>query len=114
MGPGLFTGSLIACGGLFPTMVAGLMLQAASLIVALMSEGVLSNYTTLILLGIGWNFAFVAGTMILLASITAQEKTKVTAVNETLRFACNAVAALISSSFTWATLNWICLGMIVL
>eukprot|EP00931_Biecheleriopsis_adriatica_P116746 TRINITY_DN92348_c0_g1_i1.p1 TRINITY_DN92348_c0_g1~~TRINITY_DN92348_c0_g1_i1.p1 ORF type:complete len:474 (-),score=42.64 TRINITY_DN92348_c0_g1_i1:83-1504(-) len=112
--PGLWTGNFIAWRGLFPVMISGLILQAASITVNLSSPGIISNYIGLTLLGVGWNFAFVAGTMLLLASHSAEERAKVTGVNETLRFTANAVAGLLSSSLPWTTINCVCLGAVVL
>jgi len=107
--PGLFSGKWTNKIGIMPMMLVGLALQAAGMICGLCFAGVRIFFIYLALLGIGWNFAFVAGTMLVISSHTMTERTKVTSVNETLRFVGNACAVLISSSVTWHHVSAICL-----
>eukprot|EP00415_Alexandrium_ostenfeldii_P000042 UN0042 len=116
--PGFVTGELIKRFSLVPVMSAGLLFQAASMataIVGAIAGASLANYyVALGMLGIGWNLAFVSSTMVLLDSHTPAERTKVTSANEVIRFAANAVGVLVSSTVPWESLNWVCLGFVVL
>lgn len=99
--PGLFTGSCIGKVGTFPIMGTGILLQALCMVVTLFGYHVWNFYAGLILLGMGWNFAFVASTMLLLASHSPQERTKVTSFNEMFRFVANGIASILSSTLHW-------------
>merc|ERR1712039_241773 len=96
-------------GGGLPVMGLGLLLQASCMFVCLAGTGLLEFYLGLCLLGLGWNLAFVSGTLLLIKSHTVPERTKVTSANETLRFAANGAAVLLSSTLQWEHLMYICL-----
>jgi len=102
--PGFFTGSAIALFGVFPIMFAGILIQCAGGTVLLIQSAWTNFYVGLVLIGLGWNLAFVSGTMLLLESHTAEERTKVTSANETLRFMSNCLAVLLSSTLQWMPL----------
>jgi len=53
----------------------------------------------LVLLGIGWNFLFVGGTVLLARSYQPSERFKVQGLNEFLVFGCQATAALSAGVF---------------
>jgi MFS family permease len=113
--PGFFTGHLIKRVGRFPIMVCGLVLQASSNAVCLFGVDVWNFFVGMILLGSGWNFAFVSSTTLLIESIenhSAEERVRVTSANETLRFLANAIGALLSSTLNWNVLNYICLALL--
>eukprot|EP00929_Paragymnodinium_shiwhaense_P014632 TRINITY_DN12255_c1_g2_i1.p1 TRINITY_DN12255_c1_g2~~TRINITY_DN12255_c1_g2_i1.p1 ORF type:complete len:539 (+),score=63.32 TRINITY_DN12255_c1_g2_i1:74-1618(+) len=105
--PGLVTGTVVSKVGTMPVVVAGLVLQAAALVVALSGESLLHFYIALILLGIGWNLAFVSSTVLLIQSHEPEERTKVTSANETARFVANGVAVILSSSVDWDVVNYV-------
>jgi len=107
--PGFVTGNIISTCGDVPVMATGLFLQASGMIVGLTGVHLLQFYLSLALIGFGWNLAFVSGTLLLVKSHSAAEKTKVTSANETLRFAANGAAALLSSTLQWDTLMYSCL-----
>merc|ERR1719267_194519 len=90
-------------------MTTGFVLQAASQLVFLCGTDAVNFYGGLVLLGVGWNCAFISGTMLLLESHTENERVRVTSANETLRFTANACGILMSSSFSWRFLNNMCL-----
>merc|ERR1712182_58846 len=79
--PGLFTGNIIGAIGKFPVMGVGIIFQAACALITLWGYQTANFYVGLILLGAGWNFAFVASTMLLLSSHAPEERTKVTSFN---------------------------------
>lgn len=109
--PGLFTGHFIGAVGKYPVMCLGIGLQLLCMVVMLLGYSVLNFYVSLIILGVGWNFAFVSSTILLLSSHTQEERPKVTAVNETLRFLANAIASILSSTLKWDDLSYTCLGL---
>jgi len=98
--------------GVYKTLALGLLLEALSFILAIFGSGVWAFYVSQLLNGVGWNFAFVASTLLLLRSFSPEEKTQVTGTNESLRFAANAVATLVASLTTWVTANVICLSVV--
>mmetsp|Transcript_52221 Transcript_52221/g.111178 ORF Transcript_52221/g.111178 Transcript_52221/m.111178 type:complete len:484 (+) Transcript_52221:410-1861(+) len=111
--PGFWTGAFITKLGEVPVMGAGLAIQAASLIVCLTGKNYEQFYTGLGLLGMGWNFAFVAGTLMIVASHTSAERAKVTSANETLRFLANGIGVILASALSWDTLCCVCLAMLL-
>ncbi len=111
--PGFFTGDFIAILGELPVMCTGLVLQAMSLVIALTGVDYGQFYGSLALLGVGWNLAFVAGTMLVVKSHSLNERTKVTAANEMLRFTANAVACVLASGLPWNTVCFVCLCALV-
>jgi len=107
--PGLATGSIMNVVGKIPVLGTGIALQAGAMVVTMAQFTVANFYVGLILLGAGWNFAFVSSTMLLINSHTLQERTKVTSFNETLRFAANGVAVILSTSLSWNTISLMCI-----
>merc|ERR1712048_673969 len=101
--------NLVAHIGINATMASGLLVQAISCVLNLYKQDIWTFYLALYLLGVGWNLSFVSGTMLLLRSHSEEERPKVSATNESLRFAANAIAALLSSSASWRVLNIVCL-----
>jgi len=108
--PGLVTGHVIGVLGRYPVMVIGVVLQIVCMAITLLKHRVATFYVGLVVLGVGWNFAFVSSTMMLLASHDPEERTKVTAFNETLRFTANCIASILSSTLPWDILSFTCLG----
>lgn len=110
--PGFVTGNLVKKLGKFPIMAAGLCIQAVSLVICLCGTQEMNFYVGLVLLGIGWNCAFVSGTVLLVESLSMEERARVTSINETLRFVANGVGVLLSSTFPWWILISICLSVL--
>jgi len=105
--PGLITGQLLSAFGKMTVLSIGMVMLLACSVLNLVGQQLWNYYSGLTVLGMGWNFAFVSSTVILLASHTPEERTKVSYFNETFRFLCNAVAAIASSWLAWDT---ICVG----
>merc|ERR1711941_39809 len=99
--PGLITGSLVGKLGVLTMMYLGITLQAVCAVICWVWQDLASFYGGLSLMGIGWNFAFVSGTVLLLKSHTLEERAQVSSANETLRFLANAVGVLLSSALAW-------------
>jgi hypothetical protein len=62
-------------------------------------------FGTMVLLGIGWNFLFLAGTTLLTQSYRVSERFKVQAANDFLIFGLQAVGSL-GAGVLLATLGW--------
>lgn len=107
--PGFFTGSLINRFGVYPVMIVGLALLGGCGVVALAGLSVSHFFVALILLGLGWNFAFVGASTLVADGLRPAERTKVQGINDLVVFATTSVASLaagkILAIFGWATLN---------
>lgn len=96
--PSLFTGYVLDKLGEFRVLMAGLAAMLASVIIALISIHFLHYWLTLVLLGVGWNFLFVGGTVLLTRTYNPAERFKAQAVNDFTVFAVQAAAALSSGT----------------
>ncbi len=107
--PSFFTGSLIQRYGAPRIMQAGFVLLLGHVGVALSGVEFLHFLSALVLLGVGWNFAFIGGTALLTQAYRPAEQAKVQAVNEFAVFGLVAVATLsagwLYDRFDWVTLN---------
>ncbi|HLR12269.1 MAG TPA: MFS transporter [Burkholderiaceae bacterium] len=91
--PSFITGRLIQAYGKATMTAAGLLLIAASAVVAIMGTGIPEFWGSLILLGIGWNFGFIGATAMVTDCYEDSERTKVQALNDFLVFGTVAVAS---------------------
>ena len=107
--PSFFTGSLIKRYGAPRIMQIGFVLLLGHVVIALLGLEFLHFLSALILLGVGWNFAFIGGTALLTQTYRPAEQLKVQAVNEFVIFGLAAVATLsagwLYDRFGWITLN---------
>jgi len=107
--PSFFTGSLIKRYGAPRIMQAGFVLLLGHVVLALSGVAFLHFLSALVLLGIGWNFAFIGGTTLLTQTYQPAEQLKVQAVNEFAVFGLVALATLsagwLYDRFGWITLN---------
>jgi len=116
--PSFFTGPLVARFGAVRVMQAGFVLLIGHVAVAASGVAYLQFLSALVLLGVGWNFAFVGGTALLTKTYRASEQTKVQALNEGLVFSLVALGSLgagwMVDRFGWAALNLAALPLLVL
>lgn len=107
--PSFFTGSLVARWGAPRVMQAGFALLLGHVAVAVSGQAMAHFVSALVLLGVGWNFAFVGGTALLTQNYRPSEQTKVQALNEGLVFGLVALASLgagwLYDRFGWQALN---------
>lgn len=107
--PGLVTGKLINRFGVYPVIVTGLGLLAGCGIVALAGISVEHFFAALILLGVGWNFAFVGASSLLVGNLRPAERTKVQGFNDFVVFTLTSLASLsagaVLANFGWGPLN---------
>ena len=107
--PSFFTGSLVKRYGAPRIMQIGFILLLGNVVLALSGVEFLHFLSALILLGVGWNFAFIGGTTLLTQTYRPAEQMKVQATNEFAVFGLVALATLSSGwlydRFGWVTLN---------
>jgi len=111
-GPSFFTGSLIARFGARRIVAAGLLLEAGAATIGLSGITALHFWATLIVLGIGWNFAFVGASALVLETHRPPERNKVQAFNDFLVFGMMAVGSF-SSGQLLANYGWSAVNLVV-
>ncbi len=111
-GPSFFTGSLIARFGAPRIVALGLALEAAGATIGLSGITALHFWSTLIVLGIGWNLSFVGASALVLETHRPQERNKVQAFNDFLVFGMMAVGSF-SSGQLLANYGWSAVNMVV-
>lgn len=103
--PSFITGSVILRFGVNRVVMAGLALIAVSAVVGLSGVTVAHFWTALVLLGIGWNFAFVGATTMVTECHRLVERNKVQAFNDFLVFGGMAIGSF-SSGQILAAYGW--------
>ena len=108
-GPGFVTGSLIKRFGEVRIILTGVVLQIVCIGVALSGEGVLEFWLAMLLLGVGWNFAFTGGTSLLTTAHNPAERAKTQGAMSVINYAFVAVVSLSSGAllhfFGWEWVN---------
>src|SRR5947208_2063643 len=108
-GPSFFTGSLIARFGAPVIVALGLTLEAAGAAIGLSGITAMHFWATLIVLGLGWNFAFIGASALVLETHRPQERNKVQAFNDFLVFGMMAVGSFSSgqllANYGWSAVN---------
>ena len=107
--PSFVTGHVIARFGAGRVIAAGAALTAGCAAVALQGSSFVHFMVALILLGVGWNFMFVGATALLTASVAAEERVAVQAMNDTIVFGTVTLTAVgagvVHHLVGWAALN---------
>jgi MFS family permease len=108
-GPSLFSGRLIGRIGVRAGMTIGLVLMFACVGVDSAGRGLMHYWWGLVLLGVGWNLLFVAGTALLTTTYRSAERFRAQAVNEFSVFGTQALASLLAGpaihALGWHSLN---------
>ena len=116
--PSLVSGFLIEKLGTLRIMLAGVLLLIASNLAGLLSVQLPGYWTTLVLLGLGWNLLFVGGTVQLTATYRPEERFKAQAANDFVIFAVLVVSSFSAGSLLhsagWDVMNWLGLGIMAL
>jgi MFS family permease len=107
--PSFVTGSLIARYGVERIAGIGLGLIALTAVVGIAGITVAHFWTGLVLLGFGWNLAFIGATTMVTQCHRAEERNKVQAFNDFLIFGGMAVSSFSSgqllADFGWSAVN---------
>jgi MFS family permease len=117
--PSLLSGWLTRVLGLKRMMLLGVTAMAACVgIAAVVGHEFVHYLAGLVLLGLGWNLLFVAGTTLLTRTYTVAERFKAQALNDFITFGTQAVMSLLAGSaieaFGWRGLNIAGLPLLVL
>jgi len=110
--PSFFTGHLIVRFGVFRIMALGLVMLLISGIVGIAGLSVAHFWIALALLGVGWNFAFIAATTLVTRCHRVEERNKVQSFNDFLIFGTMAVGSFVSGKVL-ATLGWVSLNILM-
>ena len=111
--PSFFTGHLIKKHGLKPIIMLGCTLLIISALINLFGQSYVHFFTSLVLLGIGWNFTFIGATQLVSLTYRPQEKGKVQGMNDFLVFTTAAIASLFAGQ-TVETIGWMWVNLISL
>lgn len=107
--PAFFTGSLIEKFGSRMMILAGGILFVVCIAINIHGESIWHFRAALVVLGVGWNFMFIAATGLFSQSYQSQNKAKAQAFNEFVVFGCVTITAMLSgwleSTAGWQNLN---------
>ncbi|MEZ9745629.1 MFS transporter [Vibrio splendidus] len=107
--PAFFTGSLIEKFGSRMMILAGGILFVVCIAINIHGESIWHFRAALVVLGVGWNFMFIAATGLFSQSYQSQNKAKAQAFNEFIVFGCVTITAMLSgwleSTAGWQNLN---------
>ena len=116
--PSLFSGWLISRLGVKNIIVTGLVIYLLTISMALAGTQLLNYWVALVLLGIGWNFLFLGGTVLLGQTHSPEQRYKVQGIHDFMVFSAQAFASLGAGAmlytFGWKGLLLCSLGIIVL
>lgn len=108
--PSLVLGPLIARFGTRRAIVAGTLLGLASLLAAQAGASLPVFWIALVLLGLSWSLMYIGGTTALTATYLPAERFRVQGFNDTVVFACSAVASGLSGLTLhlagWPAMAW--------
>ncbi|MHB1110185.1 MAG: MFS transporter [Devosia sp.] len=114
--PSFVTGSIIARLGAHLTAALGLLLVLGAAIVNLNGISVGHFVASLSLLGVGWNFGFIASTALLTSSYRPEEAARVQGLNEQVVFGVMAVASIASGLLLqligWQSINILAIAVV--
>ncbi len=111
--PGFFTGALIKRWGMLNVILAGVVLVAGCVVVALNGNTVAHFLVALALLGVGWNFMYTGGTTLLTESYAPTERARTQGANDFIVFATMGVSSLASGAMV-STAGWEAMNQAVL
>lgn len=117
-GPSFFTGHLIHRFGVERIVAIGLGALVLAAGVGIAGITVAHFWTDLVLLGLGWNFAFIGATTMVTRCHRPHERNKVQAFNDFLIFGTMALSSFSSGQllarFGWATVNEVVFPMVLI
>ena len=114
--PGFVTGNLIQRFGALRVIVAGTLLMAACVAVALADNQVGYFWAALVLLGVGWNLMYTGGTTLLTEVYTPAEKAKTQGLNDFIVFAVMGISSFSAGALIdvagWERMNAVALPFV--
>ena len=116
--PGFFTGHLVKKFGEVKIIICGLFLQFVCVLVALEGIEVAHFWLSMFLLGVGWNFAFTAGTSLMTTAYRTSERAKTQGAMNFLIYGFVSIMSLSSGAlvhyFGWSAVNFGALPFLVI
>jgi MFS family permease len=107
--PSFFTGHLIVRFGVLPVIAAGGLISLGCAAINLMGVEFLHFFFANVLVGLGWNFAYIGGSTLLTTTYTPSERAKVQASHDFTVYASTASAAAVSGVLAakagWTVIN---------
>jgi MFS family permease len=115
-GPSFITGPLIRRIGVLPVLALGVVLNLATIAIALSGLTLAHFWWSLVLLGVGWNFLYIGGTTLLTETYRPEELAKAQGANDQVIFIVMVVSSL-SAGMTvtlggWERVNLLALPLI--
>jgi MFS family permease len=108
-GPSFFTGSLISRFGAAKVAVVGLLLEAVAAVIGLSGITAMHFWAGLFVVGVGWNFSFVAASALIVETHGPKEGKKVQAFNDFIVFGLVAIGSFSSgqllANYGWSMVN---------
>ncbi|MDQ7049396.1 MAG: MFS transporter [Enterobacterales bacterium] len=101
--PSLFSAVLIRYFGVSRLMAMGTLVYLVVIVVGLSGQAVMHYWWAMVLLGIGWNFLYTAGTVLLPETYRNSERFKVQATNDFIIFFIQAISSLAAG---WILFQW--------
>ncbi|WP_047050001.1 MFS transporter [Vibrio mexicanus] len=111
--PAFFTGKLIEKFGARWMILTGGLLFVLCVLINIHGQSIWHFRSALVLLGVGWNFMFIAATSLFSRSYSENNRPKAQAFNEFVVFSCVTITALLSG-WLEATVGWESLNIYVL
>lgn len=115
--PGFFTGNLIKRFGEVRMIMAGLLLEAACIGIALSGIEVIDFWLAMFLLGVGWNFTFTAATSLMTTAYTPAERGKTQGLMNQIIYTVVAIGSLSSGALVhflgWNWVNIVAMPLLV-
>ena len=116
--PSFFTGQLVRRYGAVGIMQVGAALNAISILFAVTGTTLPHFWVAMALLGVGWNFLFIASTTLLTETYGLAERAKAQGINDFLIFGVTGAATLFAGSVLhhigWAAVAWTALPAVLL
>lgn len=116
--PAIITGTLIARFGSIKVILTGMILMLASTLTSKSGIELSNFYIALVLIGVGWNFMFTAGTTLLEHAYNEHDKAYVQGLNDMVVFGLAAIATLASGFMLekagWDMMNNFVIGLLIL
>lgn len=116
--PAFFTGHLISRYGVHNILVAGAAMLGACIVINLSGVTFLNFLSALVLVGVGWNFLFTGGTMLLTETYMPEERAKVQGLNDFFIWGTISIGAVTSGavqqSLGWEAVNLVMAPLVAL
>ncbi len=110
--PSFFTGTLIGRFGIERVIAVGFLMLLASAAVSIAGIALWNFWIGLVLLGVGWNFAFIGATALVTQTHRPEERNRVQSFNDFLIFGSMAVGSF-GSGKVLALFGWVAVNQIV-